>query len=202
MKIDFSDDKTLKNELEKGNHQALVFLMDKYHHPLCLHIYSLSNNYEGAQDIVQNVFLKLWENKSKTQSIKSIKNYLYRTSYNGFIDYWRKDKKMLSLEKIHLETLNTITEDNNEPLLKKQISLVKREIQKLPPKCKETFLLSKKEGLTNLEIASILNVSVRTVESHINKAFKILRKKLQNKTKTILFYCLDLTNKSIFKIRS
>ena len=67
---------------------------------------------------------------------------------------------------------------------------------KLPPKCKETFLLSKQEGLTNIEIANFMNVSIRTVESHMNKAFRILREKLKDKVKPILFlmFGLDLKN--------
>ncbi len=185
MKVDFSNNKIVKNELEKGNHQALVFLMNTYHHSLCLYIYSLSNNYEEAQDIVQNVFLKLWEKRSKAQSIKSIKSFLYASVYNGFIDQWRKDKRMLIIEEKHLEALNQIVE--NEVLLKKQIKLVNLEIQKLPSRCKETFLLSKQDGLTNIEIANFMNVSTRTVEAQMNKAFRVLREKLKDKIKLMLF---------------
>ncbi len=192
MKTDFSNNTILKDELEKGNHQALVFLMNSYHHSLCLYVYSLSNDYEKAQDIVQNVFVKLWEKRHKAQSIKSVKGFLYTSVYNGFIDQWRKDKRMLVIEEKHLEALNYIIENENENLLKKQIILVKLEIQKLPPRCKETFLLSKQDGLTNIEIANFMNVSNRTVEAQMNKAFKILRKKLKDKIKPIFFLLLGL----------
>ncbi len=187
MNTDFTDNDFLKKEFESGNPEALTYLMNTYHHPLCLYIYSLSNDYEGAKDIVQNVFLKTWENRDEIQSIKSIKSFLYRSAYNGFIDHWRKEKKMLSIERKHIEALDRIIEEDNEVSIKSQILLVKLEIQKLPPKCKETFLLSKKEGLTNLEIASYMNVSIRTVESHMNKAFKILREKLKDKITSVLF---------------
>lgn len=190
--MDFSNNQILKDELEKGNHQALVFLMDTYHHSLCLYVYSLSNNYESAKDIVQNVFIKLWESRRRVQSIKSIKSFLYSSVYNRFIDQWRKDKRMLSIEEKHLEELNQIIVDENEDLLKKQINLVKLEIQKLPPRCKETFLLSKQDGLTNIEIANFMNVSNRTVEVQMNKAFSILREKLKDKIKPILFLLLGL----------
>ena len=178
MKTDFSNNKILKDELEKENQQALVFLMDTYHHSLCLYIYSLSNDYEKSKDIVQNVFVKLWEKRHKVQSVKSVKGFLYTSVYNEFIDQWRKDKKMLAIEEKHLESLNGIFEDENEDLLKKQIELVKSEIRKLPSKCRETFLLSKQDGLTNIEIANYMNVSTRTVEAQMNKAFKVLRKKI------------------------
>lgn len=190
--MDFSDNNILQNELEQGNHEALVYLMNTYHHPLCLYVFSLSNDYELAKDIVQNVFIKIWQKRKKIQSIKSIKSFLYRSAYNGTIDEWRKDKKMLPIEQKHLQALDEIVEDKNEDLLKDLIQIVRQEIQKLPPRCKETFLLSKQDGLTNLEIAGIMNVSVRTVESQMNKGFKILREKLKDKVNPILFLVFDL----------
>ena len=190
--MDFSDDNILKNELEKGNQKALVFLMNTYHQPLCMYVFSLSNDYELAKDIVQNVFIKIWDKRKKIQSIKSIKSFLYRSAYNSAIDEWRKDKKMLPIEQKHLQALNEIVEDKNEDLLQNLIKLVRQEIQKLPPRCKETFLLSKEDGLTNIEISNIMNVSVRTVETQMNKGFKILREKLKDKVNPILFLLFDL----------
>jgi RNA polymerase sigma-70 factor (ECF subfamily) len=195
LKINLLNNKILKDELEKGNHQALIFLMDTYHHSLCSYVYSLSNDYEGAQDIVQNVFLKLWEKRNKTQSIKSVKRFLYKSVYNEFIDQWRKDRKMLAIEEKHLEALDQIVENENGDLLNKQIELVKLEIQKLPSRCKETFLLSKQDGLTNIEIANFMNVSTRTVETQMNKAYRILREKLSTKIKSILFLMFRLNPK-------
>lgn len=69
-------------------------------------------------------------------------------------------------------------------------------IDQLPPKCKETFLLNKKEGLTYIEIAEFQNVSVNTVEKQMGKAIRIVREKLKDKIKTVLFLLLGLnTNK-------
>lgn len=190
--LDFSNEWKLKDELQKGNHDALVYLMDTYHQSLCLYVYSLSNDYELAKDIVQNVFIKIWEDRSKAHSIKSINNYLYKSVYNRFANYWRKDKRMLAIEEKHMEALNDIVLNEDKDLLQRQIKLVKSEIHNLPPKCKETFLLSKQEGLTNIEIAKFMNVSIRTVESQMNKAFKMLRERLQDKIQPILFLLLGI----------
>lgn len=187
FKRDFSNETTLKNELKKGNHKAFVFLMDSYHHALCSYIYSLSNNYDDAQDIVQNVFVKLWENRKNIHRIKYVKNFLYKSAYNGFIDQWRKDKRMLAIEAKHIKILNKLIENEDGNLLKKQSDLLKIKIQELPDRCKETFLLSKREGLTNIEIANFMKVSSRTVENQLNKAFKILRKKIAIKSESFLF---------------
>lgn len=192
MAIDFLNDFVLKKELETGNQQALVFLMDKYHKPLCLYIHSISNNYELSQDIVQNVFVKIWEDRSRIQSINHIKSFLYKSAYNGFLNQFRKDKRILTIKEHHLKALYEIIENEDDYSLQKQIKLVKLEIEKLPVRCKQTFLLSKQDGLTIIEIADYMNVSTRTVEGQINKAFKILREKLKDKIKPILFLLLGL----------
>ena len=57
---------------------------------LCFYVFSLSKNKEDAKDIVQNVFIKLWENREKADTIVSIKRFLYKAVYNRFIDLWRK----------------------------------------------------------------------------------------------------------------
>ena len=78
-------------------------------------------------------------------------------------------------------------EEEDEKSIDKLMKIVKNEIENLPPKCKQTFLLSKQEGLTNIEIAEYLNVSIKSVEAHITKAFSILRKVIGDKVDGILF---------------
>lgn len=192
MNADFLNEENLKKELAKGNHKSIVFLMDLYHQPLCLYAYSLSNDYDKAKDIVQSVYIKIWEEREKIQHIKSLKRYLYKSVYNNFIDLWRKDKRILFIEKKHLQAIEKIVENENRDELQEQIKLVNLAIEDLPPKCKKTFLLSKKEGLTNIEIAEFMNVSIRTVETQISKAFRILRKKLTGKVSPILFTLIGL----------
>ena len=185
--LDFSNENILKDELKNGNHLALDYLMSTYHLSLCAYVHNLSNDYEASKDIVQNVFIKVWEDRINIHNIKSIKSFLYKSVYNRFIDQWRKDKRMLSLEMKHLEALNYIVEYDNQDVILKQVEMINLEIKKLPKKCRTIFLLSKQEGLTNIEISEFLGISLRTVESHINKAFRRLRKALKHKIKTVFF---------------
>ncbi|MFV0564854.1 MAG: RNA polymerase sigma factor [Flavobacteriaceae bacterium] len=177
----FLDDDILKAELKKGNQQAVVFLMNTYHKPLCAYVYNLSNDYELAQDIVQNVFVKIWEDRHKIEHVKSIKRYLYKSVYNRLLNHWRDNKKILTVEARHLEELSYFIDSETQESLQNKIEAIKIEIQNLPKKCKETFLLSKQEGLTNIEIAEFMDVSLRTVETQLYKAFKLLRSKLVHK---------------------
>jgi RNA polymerase sigma-70 factor (ECF subfamily) len=148
-----------------------------------------------AEDIVQNVFLKLWENREKLNPKFSIKGFLYRSIYNEFIDQYRKNVKLTIVEELYTNKLKIIATEEVSNQTTKLFDLVKKEIKNLPPKCKQMFLLSKKEGLTNLEIAEYLNVTTKAVERQMTIAFSFIRKKVGDKMDSILFLLFGVNKK-------
>ncbi len=184
---DFTNNKMLMNALNKGNEKAYTFLVDEYHHKLCIYAESLSKDRIKAEDIVQNVFLKIWEQRKKLKPGFSIKSYLYKSVYNEFIDQYRKNQSLLALEKKYIEALNALVEEDNETI-ERLFILVQKEIQNLPPKCKQVFLLSKQEGFTNIEISEHLNISIKTVEARMTRAFSLIREKAKGKLGNIFFF--------------
>ncbi len=195
MEIDFSNDKILLKEFRKGNEQALSFMMHHHHKPLCLYAYSLSNDQDGAMDIVKNTMINIWENRKMLPEIKNFKNYLYKSIYNKFLSQMRTTGKMMIFEKEFFEAINELVFDEEESLTHQKTELLQSEIEKLSPRCKETFLLSKKEGLTYVEIADYLETSTKTVENSMIKAFSILRKKMKEKFNTLILLLSTDQNK-------
>jgi len=178
----------LIKDLKAGNENAYTYLVSTYHKLLYSYAMSLTNDDDLTKDIIQNVFLKTWEYRKKLNPEYSIKSFLYKTTYNEFINQYHKHRKISVLERAYMETLDCIVlEDNNSELLEKKIKIISEGITNLPKKCKQTFLLSKKEGLTNIEIAEYLNVSVRTVEWQLNKAYNLLRDRIGEQLQIILF---------------
>ena len=177
----------LINGLKKGDSKAYSLLVDSYHNILCVYAYQLTNDRDHSKDIVQNVFINIWRIRLKLKDDFALKSYLYRSVYNEFLNQERNRIHAVPLDKKNIEALSSILEEEDEKSLDKLMNLVKREIDNLPPKCKRTFLLSKQEGLTNIEIAEYLNVSIKSVEAHITKAFSILRKTVGDKMNGILF---------------
>lgn len=175
--MDYSNENLLKNELQKGNHNALRFLMEKYQKPLLNYLYILSRDYELTQDVVQEVFIKIWEERDNIQSVSFVNRYLYKSVYHRFLNKLRKAKRLIPIGYKHLQALDEILE--NDDVLQNQMKALNLEVQKLPKRCKEAFILSKKEGLTTKEIANYMNVSSKTVEAQMNKAFSILRENLK-----------------------
>ena len=176
--------------LKKRDENAYVYLVKTYHKPLFIYAMSLTNDYAQSEDIVQIVFLKTWEFRKRLNPDYSIKSFLYKSTYNEFINQYHKNRALSVLEKVYMEALDETIEDDNTELLERKIALITEGIKNLPKKCKETFLLSRKDGLTNIEISDHLNISLKTVEGHITKAFSILRKNASEKMNAILFLLL------------
>jgi RNA polymerase sigma-70 factor (ECF subfamily) len=197
MGTDYLNNKTLVEHLKKGNEGAYIFLIDTYHKKLCVYAKSLCRDVYLAEDIVQNVFENVWKKRKGLKEMYSVKSYLYKSVYNEFIDQYRKKNSLLALEKKYNETLKNILEEDNTNELDNLITLVKKEIEELPPKCKTVFVLGKQEGLTYIEIAEHLDISFRTVENQMSKAFAIIREKVSGKINPILFLMFRIRSRNV-----
>ncbi len=146
--------------------------------PLVNFAYSKTNDWELSREIVQNTFVRFWNKRNEINIRTSIKSYLYSMVRNGIIDYYRKNKNTVDLEEIY-STTKIYVEQNEISLNDEDFGFkydLKRAIANLKEKRRKIFELSKFEGLTYKEIADYLNISERTVEDNIAKAFRDIRK--------------------------
>jgi RNA polymerase sigma-70 factor (ECF subfamily) len=152
----------------------------KYFEPLCYYAFRFFSEKDEAYEIVQDVMLKIWEKKDTLSSIDNIEKYLYRCVYNSCINKLEKlkvqkkyvDSKRLKLLEIDLENF----EDTFfQWEIREKINL---EVSKLTSQERKIFEMRFLEDMKYKEIASKLSISERTVESHLQKAVKFLRKKL------------------------
>ena len=197
MSYKYVNNTSLINDLISGDSKAYSFLMDTYYHRLCVYAFNLSHDQDQAEDIVQNVFMRIWKHRKNLKADFSINSFLYKSVYNEFIDQYRNQKPFFPLEKKFIDEITSIIEDENQDSIQRIIKLMKEEIQKLPPRCKEVFLLSKEDGLTNVEIAEYKNLSIKAVEKHITTAFKILRQSLNEKLDTYLFILFGFNDEAL-----
>lgn len=197
MSSKFENESVLISHLKDGDERAYVYLVKTYHSPLSNYAFSLTKDRAMAQDIVQELFMDIWKRRKKLDTVYSLKNYLYKIAYHQFVNEYRKSSALTALEHSYMEAIDEAIDDSNAELLKRKIAIVTEGIATLPKRCKETFLLSKKEGLTNLEIAEYLNISVKTVEGHISKAFHLLRARVGEQLKEVLFLLFDVKSKNV-----
>ena len=127
-----------------------------------------------AEEIVQNIFLKIWESPENLEDVKSIKPYLYTAVINASISYINRQK---NIEQHHLKIAANLTEEQLIDFDEENdlIVLLYSEIEKLPPQCRKIFKLNRFDRLKYREIANQLNLSERTIENHIAHALKVLR---------------------------
>lgn len=184
--MDYSNHEILIKGLKKGEEKAYEFLIDTFYRKLLAYSISLINDKAMAEDIVQNVLMKTWQYRKKLDHNHSIQGFLYKSVYNEFVNVYQKSRSTTLLHYKYLEGLEDIALQTNEKQIEHFITIVTEEIQKLPPKCRKVFTLSKLEGLTNHEISDHLEISVKTVEAQITKAYTHLRKRLGRQYKTIL----------------
>lgn len=184
--MDAEENRRLIEKLISGEEKAYILLLEKYHKQLNAYAVTLTHDQSTAQDIVQNVFLKTWKSRKKLNPEFSIRNFLYKCVYNEFLNSYQKNKSVVLLNQKYIEYSHEVAIEMDDNMMNRMMDIVNREIKKLPPKCQKVFILSKKEGLTNSEIAEYLDVSIKTVEAQITKAFRILKNELGDKYETIL----------------
>ena len=170
--------------IRAGNKNAFTQLYDKYWEELINSAFKILNNKDAAQDVVQEVFIELWD-KRKNLFIEKIPPYLHQSVRYSVFRYIRKSKMIVDNFDFlnNSQSVNTTEEDVDFNELS---DMLEASIKELPEQCQKVFRLSRYENLSNREIANRLNISVRTVDNHISKALKNLRYKFVHNISIIL----------------
>ncbi|WBL23007.1 RNA polymerase sigma-70 factor [Zunongwangia sp. HRR-M8] len=164
--------------LKKGDENTFGYIFDAFYEKLLAFTIGYTKDKAVAEDIVQQSFIKLWEKRKNLAEDTVIDAYLFTLCRNNFIDRYRKERNTILLtDELYLESvLESESESDEKTAYKKQ--LLHKAITKLPEKCKEVFLLKQNENLRNKEIAAYLKISEKTVEDHISRAMRLLRREL------------------------
>jgi len=138
--------------------------------------YSMVKSKEVAEEIVSDVFIKLWQIRNKIMEINNLRVYLYTVTKNLSLNYVSRNCKnvTVSLDSIDLEAIVEVSEPADQCISADMVTLIRRVIDKLPPQCKLIFQLVKEEGLKYKEVAAILNISPLTVRNQITIAVRII----------------------------
>ncbi|NQU51116.1 MAG: RNA polymerase sigma-70 factor [Bacteroidetes bacterium] len=173
------EEKFLIQGLKTKNKVVFDFVFQYYYSGLCAYAEKIVDDSNASEDIVQDLFFTLWIKHAQLQISSSLKNYLFTSVKNRSLDYLKKEKKKTQHvgSNIHLQTsaenLSTFWFAESE-----LETLIEKSLDKLPPRCREIFKLSRFEGLKNQDISEQLGISKRTVELQISNALKFLRKDL------------------------
>jgi len=162
---------------ETDSYTQFQVVFRAWYTPLCNYAFTFTKDEDVCEDIVQDLFVKIWEQRRALLKEASIRYYLFTAVRNNCISWLRKEKQ-LGIVKWADDDMVAITPDYPaEPAGEERDErlLLRQAIDQLPPKYKEVFLLSRFGKLSYKEIAADLGISQKTVENQLGKAFKILR---------------------------
>jgi RNA polymerase sigma-70 factor (family 1) len=160
---------------------AYKHLFLSFHKPLIRFAFTYVKNNEAAEEVVSDVFMKIWDLKQKLADIENLKVYLFTATKNTSLNYLAKYEKytVWDLENVEVK-LDEHIYNPEEILLKHEFrDKVLHAIKELPPKCQMAYKLIREDGLTYKEVAEILNISVNTVENHMTAALHKLARALK-----------------------
>lgn len=176
-KMLFPSDADMLFRLKTGNAEAFDFFYRKHRARIYANILKMVKSPDMAADILQEVFIKVWNNAAGLDVSQPFEGYLVRIAQNCVYDFFRRAARQKKLEdKLILSSIADTEADTDTALeLEENIKLLSKEIDLLPPKCREVFQLCKLEGKSYEEVAQLLNISTATVNNHIVKATRILK---------------------------
>jgi RNA polymerase sigma-70 factor (family 1) len=175
------ENKLLVEAIARGDQKAFQKLFDKYHNPIFLSSLKVLKSPDLSKEVVQEIFVKLWNHREKLNSDLCIVAFLYKVSSNHILNILKKASREASLKReifYHSSRLSNSTDDTI--LFDEYEKIAKDAITQLPPQRKLIFELCKMEGKSYQEVAEILGISKGTVKDHMIKAAKSIKKYVQS----------------------
>jgi RNA polymerase sigma-70 factor (ECF subfamily) len=179
-------DKAIIFKLRRGDKKTYEQLFLDNYKNLVLYAKKFVMETETARDLVQDVFIYLWDKREKLNIDKSLSSYLFRAVHNACINYLKREATKENYIKQFLINLNegayktSASEDAYELVVHKDLSeRIEWIIETLPEQCRNIFRMSRFRGMKNKEIAEIYSISPRTVETQIYRALKVLKENLK-----------------------
>lgn len=174
------NNKSLLLSLKKGDKKAFAIVYNTYQKKIFYFIFSITKSEYATEEILQNVFINLWNNRSKIDPYKSFNAFVYAIARNLTYNFLREVANRDSLKKEHWKRIKHLKKHTENDIIFKEYSdIVEDIISSLPNQKKSIYILSKQEGKTNAEIADLLGISEKTVKNHLWKTMQTIREQLQ-----------------------
>ncbi|UZR97574.1 RNA polymerase sigma-70 factor [Chondrinema litorale] len=183
MKNNLNDLSSLLNQVQqKADTKSFKLLFDATYPRLLQFAKYYVKTHFHAQEVVSQVFIKLWENKNELGEVQNVSAYLYTVTKRLSLNYLRDNdlSNTVSLNLLDQNMKTVATNPESELLSAELLSEINKSILSLPPKCQLVYQMVKEDGLKYKDVAQMLDISEKAVEKHMGNAFKKLRKDLDS----------------------
>ncbi|MDD4192793.1 MAG: RNA polymerase sigma-70 factor [Mangrovibacterium sp.] len=187
-----TDELFIVQRMIEGDRKAFRYFFEKYYAGLCNFVNIYVHDTSLAEEIVQDIFVCFWENKTHLKITHSVKSYLFTASkYRSLKEIRNQNTRKRILKGLTITDFDDQTNHDEFYFDTEEFrSVLNAAVEDLPPKCKEIFLMGKVKNLSHREIAERLNISAKTVENQITIALKKLRAALSPYRKEIFLLFL------------
>jgi len=169
-------DKTILEQLKKGDENALKSLFDAYYSVLCLYSVQITESLHQSEDIVQELFINLWEKKLYNNIETGLRLYLFYSVRNQSITFAKKNSKYSDLQDVEEQSYTPIDDAYDEEDIENRYERLHKSLDKLSTQEYKVLTEIVLNGKKYKEVADDLNISVNTVKTHLGRALKALRK--------------------------
>jgi RNA polymerase sigma-70 factor (family 1) len=177
--------------IRQGNERVFETVFKKHYQTLCNYACGILKDMDDAEEVVQSIFLKFWEQRQEIEINVSLKSYLYRAVHNTCLNRLKHLKIQETYRQYVGDYLENTHDSATDILDKVELeSRIANALEKLPEQCRLIFKMSRFEELKYQEIADRLGLSIKTVENQIGKALKIMRTELADYLPIILLMML------------
>lgn len=167
-------------------------LFRSYFTPLCSFAQKFVNDADEAKDIVHLVFINLWNKRQEIDINTSLKSYLFQGVHNRSLNYIRDHKKLVQFDTPQNEAeLANYLESRDHLESSEAEQRINKALDELPDKMREIFMMNRFDGFKYREIADKLDISIKTVETQMSRALKILRDKLSDMITVLILIILQ-----------
>lgn len=179
--IESYDERELLNRISQGDESAFVVFFDLYKNRFFALAFKMTRSREVAEELVQEIFLGIWQKKELLPEIENPSTYFFTSLYRKVFTYYRKQaRERKLLERATFDTTEFENTTDLTVLSRDQERMINEAIAHLPPQQRLVFRLSKQEGLSRQEVADRLKISPNTVKNHLAYAIKFLENYLKN----------------------
>lgn len=171
------NDLYIQKRIQGGDIGEFEKLFKRYYEPLCHHAFRFLKDMDASEDIVQEFFYNFWKNRESFKIHLSLNAYLYQSVHNNSLNYLRHlAVKEDYTEQVRMDSVEGTQADGESLIEMKELdAIVRITFEQLPERCSRVFRMNRFEGKKYREIAEILSISVKTVESDMGKALQIFR---------------------------
>ena len=172
-------EQALLERIRAGDHAAFTTTVHTYYAGLCDFAWRYVRSTAIAEEVVQEIFLKLWEQRQHLKSDGTLQAYLYRAVKNRSLNHLRDQHTRAQKTEALAEYLTNVLPQPDKAMLQEELAhRIRQALDALPERRRTIFVLSKLHGLTYAEIASVLDISVNTVDTQMRRALCLLREHL------------------------